>query len=127
MKQSSVFNYFEFTVLEFCAGALLASAGMDQKVYIWNAWEHPGHQIARCLTCHTGAVKDVRWSLDGTSVLSCGFDETARLSDVETASQIQVSVPVLGERNCNMAVCPKCLIDNVTIDTQHSLGLQLFF
>ena len=82
-------------------------------MYIWNAWEHPGHQIARCLTCHTGAVKDVRWSLDGTSVLSCGFDETARLSDVETASQIQVSVPVLGERNCNMAVCPKCLIDNV--------------
>lgn len=74
-----------------CTGALLASAGMDGKAYVWNAWGSPGNQMARCLSCHTEALKDLQWSLDGASVLSCGFDQTARLSDVETGKQTQVS------------------------------------
>lgn len=72
-------------------GALLASAGMDGKAYVWNAWGSPCNQMARCLNCHTEALKDLQWSLDGASVLSCGFDQTARLSDVETGKQTQVS------------------------------------
>lgn len=79
--------------------ALLASAGMDGKAHIWNAWESPGSQMARCLSCHTQALKDIRWSLDGTSVLSCGFDQTARLSDVETGTQTRVSFWIFGEKN----------------------------
>ncbi|KAG0560266.1 hypothetical protein KC19_10G166800 [Ceratodon purpureus] len=71
-------------------GALLASGGMDGKAYVWNVWESPGNQMARCLSCHNHALKDVQWSLDGTSVLSCGFDQTARLSNVETGAQTQV-------------------------------------
>lgn len=77
--------------LQFWTGALLASGGLDAKAYIWNAWESPGNQMARCLSCHTHALKDIQWSLDGASVLSCGFDQTARLSDVETGAQTQVS------------------------------------
>lgn len=77
-------------------GALLASAGMDHKAYVWNVWESPAHQMGRCLSCHTHALKDIQWSLDGNSVLSCGFDQTARLSDVETGAQTQVSFCIVG-------------------------------
>lgn len=73
-------------------GALLASGGMDAKAHIWNVWENPGKQMARCLSCHTHALKDIQWSLTGTSVLSSGLDQTARLSDVETGAQTQVSL-----------------------------------
>lgn len=72
-------------------GALLASGGLDAKAYIWNVWANPGNQMARCFNCHSHALKDIQWSGDGASVLSCGFDQAARLSDVETGAQTQVS------------------------------------
>jgi WD40 repeat protein len=70
--------------------ALLASAAMDHKVQIWNVWNAPDQQVARTLTCHSAALKDVQWSSDGTSVLSCGFDQTIQLSDIESGSQLKV-------------------------------------
>jgi len=72
------------------AGALLASAAMDHKVQIWNVWNAPDQRVARTLTCHSAALKDVQWSSDGTSVLSCGFDQTIQLSDIESGSQLKV-------------------------------------
>lgn len=70
--------------------ALLASAAMDHKVQIWNVWNAPDQRVARTLTCHSAALKDVQWSSDGTSVLSCGFDQTIQLSDIESGSQLKV-------------------------------------
>lgn len=70
-------------------GHLLASAGMDQVAYIWNVWNGEGQQNARMLTHHNAAVKDLQWSKQGLHLLTCGYDQTCRLTDVETGSQIQ--------------------------------------
>lgn len=68
---------------------LLASAGMDHTVCIWNVWSS-GKKQARILNCHQSAVKDVKWSQQGLSVLSCGYDCTSRLVDVEKGIETQV-------------------------------------
>ncbi|KAL2245382.1 WD repeat-containing protein 25 [Sesamum indicum] len=68
---------------------LLASAGMDHTVSIWNVWSR-GEKRARILNYHHAAVKDVKWSQQGLSVLSCGYDCTSRLVDVEKGIEAQV-------------------------------------
>ncbi|CAM8900851.1 unnamed protein product [Rhodiola kirilowii] len=67
---------------------LLASAGMDNTVCIWNAWSQD--RKARVLNNHTAAVKDVKWSVQGLSVLSCGYDCTSRLVDIEKGIETHV-------------------------------------
>lgn len=62
---------------------LLLSASMDTHVKIWNCWS----QVDPCvqtISQHNKAVKDAEWSSDGKKVLSCSFDRTAAVSDVET-------------------------------------------
>ncbi|KAL5972874.1 hypothetical protein ACLOJK_039680 [Asimina triloba] len=71
------------------AAHLLASAGMDRNVYVWNVWS-VGEKKARTFTFHNAAVKDVRWSEQGLSLLSCGYDCSSRLVDIEKATEIQV-------------------------------------
>ena len=61
---------------------LLLSASMDHIVCIWDT--RGSGSCVRRFTCHTEAVKDSTWSLCGTQVLSCGYDKTARLSDLQT-------------------------------------------
>ncbi|KAL5548181.1 hypothetical protein UlMin_003412 [Ulmus minor] len=68
---------------------LLASAAMDDIVYVWNVWSSD-QKIARKLCFHNAAVKDVKWSPQGFSVLSCGYDSTSRLVDVEKGVETQV-------------------------------------
>lgn len=71
--------------------SLLVSAGMDGVAHVWNAWSNgPGSCAARSFTSHTAAIKDVQWSLDGASILTCGFDQTSRLHDLETGVETQV-------------------------------------
>lgn len=60
---------------------LLVSASMDHSVRIWDA--SSGASCSK-LTHHTAAVKDAKWSLDGSQVLSCGYDKMARLVNLET-------------------------------------------
>lgn len=72
-----------------CAAHLLASAGMDSVTCIWNVWN--GQQKkARAFTYHNAAIKDVKWSPEGQFVLSCGYDCSSRLVDVEKGSETQV-------------------------------------
>lgn len=87
---------------------LLASAGMDHTVCIWNVWSRD-QKRARILNCHHAAVKDVKWSDDGLFVLSCGYDCTSRLVDVEKGIELQilkedqfVEVVKFFPRNCNL-------------------------
>ena len=61
---------------------LLLSASMDHMVCVWDT--HRGGACTQRLTQHTEAVKDAEWSPCGSQVLSCGYDKTARLSDLET-------------------------------------------
>ncbi|XP_057980344.1 uncharacterized protein LOC131166091 [Malania oleifera] len=68
---------------------LLASAGMDHTVCIWNVWSRD-EKKARMLASHNAAVKDVKWSPQGLSILSCGYDCSSRLTDVETGMQKQL-------------------------------------
>nr|XP_048323539.1 WD repeat-containing protein 25-like [Ziziphus jujuba var. spinosa] len=68
---------------------LLASAGMDHTICIWNVWSSE-QKIARVLRFHNAAVKDVKWSQQGFSVLSCGFDSSSRLIDVESGVETQI-------------------------------------
>ncbi|XP_068668873.1 uncharacterized protein [Aristolochia californica] len=68
---------------------LLASAGMDHTICVWNVWNR-GKQKARVFSCHEAAVKDLRWSSEGLSLLSCGYDCSSRLIDVEKGTEKQV-------------------------------------
>lgn len=70
-------------------GHLLASAGMDQTVCVWNVWNRV-QQKARVFRYHNAAVKDVRWSPQGLSLLSCGYDCSSRLVDVEKGTETQL-------------------------------------
>ncbi|KAK6269828.1 WD40 repeat - like 10 [Theobroma cacao] len=67
---------------------LLASAGMDQTICIWNVWSRD-QKKARVFSFHNAAVKDVKWSQQGLFVLSCGYDCSSRLIDVEKGIETQ--------------------------------------
>ncbi|XP_019056105.1 PREDICTED: WD repeat-containing protein 25 isoform X2 [Nelumbo nucifera] len=68
---------------------LLASAGMDHMVCIWNVWSK-SQQKARIFNYHNAAVKDVRWLPQGFSLLSCGYDCSSRLVDIEKGIETQI-------------------------------------
>ncbi|KAJ1701833.1 hypothetical protein LUZ63_001612 [Rhynchospora breviuscula] len=67
---------------------LLASAGMDKTIIIWNV-RNTEQPKARILRFHDAAVKDVRWAPHGLSLLSCGFDYASRLLDVESGKEVK--------------------------------------
>ncbi|KAJ0261669.1 Transducin/WD40 repeat-like superfamily protein [Hirschfeldia incana] len=67
---------------------LLASAGLDGAVYVWNVWSS-GEKKVRSFLNHNAPVKDVKWSKQGLSLLSCGYDSTSRLFDVERGVETQ--------------------------------------
>lgn len=68
---------------------LLASAGLDHSICIWNVWSKD-QKIARVSNYHNAAVKDVKWSPQEFATLSCGYDCSIRLTDVETGTQKQI-------------------------------------
>lgn len=61
---------------------LLASAGMDQSIIIWNVWRKSQKKVCT-FSHHKAAVKDIRWCPKGSFLLSCGYDYSSRLIDVE--------------------------------------------
>jgi WD40 repeat protein len=66
-------------------GRLLASAGQDGTVKMWDV---ATSQEVRTLTGHTGVVSGVAFSPDG-KLASAGQDRTVRLWDAETGRQIR--------------------------------------
>ncbi|KAH9509329.1 WD repeat-containing protein 25 [Bulinus truncatus] len=63
---------------------LLATAGMDAAVRIWNVWSST-ETAATVLRCHKKAVTYVDWCFKGLKILSCSYDRTSQVTDVETA------------------------------------------
>ena len=57
-------------------GALLASAGFDHIVYLWNPCDG---SLLHSLSAHTGNVTSLAWSPDGALLASGAVDNTVRL------------------------------------------------
>jgi len=68
-------------------GTLLASAGADKTVRLWDLRAGGQHRILRG---HTDAVNVVALSANGRALASAGADKTVRLWDVETGQQTKV-------------------------------------
>ena len=74
-------------------GQLIASAGLDGHIYFFRPSERalsPTQEVWKGAFHDTGA-KDAQWSLDGTHLLSCGFDGNVFLYDVGQGKLRQVS------------------------------------
>jgi len=63
-------------------GHLLLSASFDNTVKIWDVYGK--RQCIQTWAAHEKGVKDINFSPDGTRFLSCGYDNYARMFDVET-------------------------------------------
>lgn len=61
---------------------------MDQTVHVWNVW-CKDQKMGRIFRYHNASIKDVRWSPEGFSLLSCGYDCASRLVDVEKGLETQ--------------------------------------
>lgn len=61
---------------------------MDHQICIWNVWSRD-QKLARIFSFHNAAVNDVKWSPQQLFVLSCGYDCSSRLVDVEKGIEIQ--------------------------------------
>lgn len=68
-------------------GRLIASAGDDQQIIIWNA--DTGEMI-RALKGHSGRVLSVAFSSDAKRLVSGSDDNTVRLWDVESGEMLKV-------------------------------------
>ncbi len=67
-------------------GTILATAGADSMIYLWDLSQANGELIAPILSMSTDDRQPVRlqWSADGTRLLSGGFNGDVRLWDAKT-------------------------------------------
>ncbi len=78
-------------------GQLLASAGQDKKVRLWD--RATGQQL-RTLTSHTATVHSVAFSPDGRLLASASNDDTIQLWDPATGQQLRtLTGPTAGVRS----------------------------
>ena len=69
-------------------GKLLASAGDDKKILLWDVTDPNEPENVAELVGHTLSVRSLRFSPDGKFLVSGGDDRTLRLWDVETGEEI---------------------------------------
>jgi WD40 repeat protein len=67
-------------------GRMLASAGDDKTVRLWDLDTH--HELGQPLRGHTDTVNSVAFSPDGRTLASAGTDGTVRLWDVRTHQEL---------------------------------------
>lgn len=64
---------------------VLVSASFDRSLILWDC-STKNVKLSRQVVVHEGAVKDVIWNHDGSSLLTASFDQTSKLIDVETGT-----------------------------------------
>ncbi len=79
-------------------GRLIASAGSDGMVRIWDA--EAGREIAASPLKHQGVVDGVAFSPDGQFLASGGWDGVVRVWDTTTWNQLPVSLITNGNVRC---------------------------
>ena len=75
----------KLTFFFICISHILASAGSDGVVRVWNAWGQK-QSCVRMFAHHTKAVRDIQWSKDGKRLLTASFDRTACIVDVTSGN-----------------------------------------
>ncbi|KAI6205159.1 WD-40 repeat protein [Aphelenchoides besseyi] len=68
-------------------GTCLASAGYDQRIFLWNVYGEC--ENFSTLRGHSGAVMDVFFSTDCNYLFSCATDKTVRIWDMETGNCVR--------------------------------------
>lgn len=63
-------------------GQLLASAAMDGTVRVWDPFIRK--KCVQLFQGHSGAVREAKWTSSGKEILSCSYDKTVKLWDVQT-------------------------------------------
>jgi pre-mRNA-processing factor 17 len=63
-------------------GHLLLSGSADTKVKIWDVYNK--RQCMRTYMGHSAGIKEVNFNVKGDQFLSCSFDKTVKLWDVES-------------------------------------------
>lgn len=77
-------------------GHLLLTASMDATVRVWNVFSaRDSDPCVRTLKVHSKAVKAARWSACGRQILSCSYDKSATLTDVECGTVLSASSVVV--------------------------------
>jgi len=96
--ESVIFAPTNAKLNSFCdGGSVLATAGDDNRVYLWD-W-CPGtnslnNRFSFALEGHTGYVKSISFNADGTMLASTGFDNKIILWDTSTGQQIGLPLSV---------------------------------
>ncbi|XP_052058029.1 WD repeat-containing protein 25-like [Mytilus californianus] len=62
---------------------LLLSVSMDTTVKIWNVWNRL-EPCVRLLNIHSKGIQDGDWNNSGTHILTCSYDKSAVVTDIET-------------------------------------------
>ncbi|XP_005098633.2 WD repeat-containing protein 25 [Aplysia californica] len=78
---STVINRLNWNVPTYAH--LLLTAGMNEEVRVWNVWSTLDSCVS-VLHVHKKPVKHAEWSHDGKAILSCSYDRTALVTDVES-------------------------------------------
>ncbi|CAF0704692.1 unnamed protein product [Brachionus calyciflorus] len=68
-------------------GSIVASAGHDRKIFLWNVYGECENWA--CLGGHNGAITDLKFLKDGSEIVTCATDKNIFIWDVQTLERIK--------------------------------------
>ena len=87
-------------------GKLLASAGDDQDILLWDVTDPSAPSRTAVLSGHTSTVRSLAFAGDGKTLVSAGDGRIVRLWDVDTAEPIGGSLVGGGSGRWNATFSP---------------------
>merc|ERR1739848_855841 len=83
------------------SGQTLASAGFDRLIYLWNVYGDCENFAV--LKGHKGAILDMHFTVDGSTLMTSSSDKTAACWDYETGGKVK---KMAGHQSYVNACCP---------------------